>query len=91
VREEPRSEKVISHLRYSLCRGTYPARIGVEESPEDTIFQNLSHPPTSVQKDSQHAFPLIYYDGVFLGLRWLGRVIGHSVFLGNGRNYKRWM
>lgn len=62
---------------------SYPARIGIEEAPKDTIVHDIFHPPTAVEEHGQHTFPLIYYVSILFCLGWLRGIICHGVFLWN--------
>ena len=64
----------------------YPARVGVQESPVYTILHHISHPPTPVEEDGEHSFPLVYYTCIFFCLGRLGGIVCHGVFLGYWRN-----
>lgn len=62
---------------------TYPAGIGIEKPPPYAVFDNIFHPPTTVEEDSEHALPQVYDAGVFLSPRRFGSVVRHRVLLGN--------
>lgn len=65
---------------------SYPARVGIQEAPPHSIGAELLHPATAVQKHRQHALAQINNLLVLLGVRRVGRVICHGVFLRNGRD-----
>lgn len=70
---------------------SYPAGIGVEKPPPDTVFDNFLHSPTSVEENSKHALSLVNYTSIFLGLCWLRSVIRHGMLLWDWRNHQGWM
>jgi hypothetical protein len=50
---------------------THPARLGIQESPPNTILQYVLHLATSVEEHSQHSFPQVDDIGVLLCFSWM--------------------
>lgn len=74
-----------------LAHEAYPACMRIQEPPKDTVTQHLLHPPTPIQKHSQHALSQLDYAGIFLRFRGLGGIVGHGVLFGYGRNDECWV
>ena len=62
-----------------------PTGIRIQEPPPHPISEDAFHSTAPVQERSQHAFTEIYYIDVLFGFGWPGCVIGHRMFLGDGR------
>lgn len=71
-----------------LQRTTHPARVWIEESPEDAIAYYLLHAPATVEKDGEHALPQLDYAGVLLCLGGPRSIVCHGVLLGDRRHDK---
>lgn len=67
---------------------TYPAYVGVQESPPNAILSDLLHSTTSVQENSQHTLAQVDNGRILLGFGRFGSVICHSVFLWDGWDNK---
>lgn len=78
--------KSIPMINQNRAVCAYPADIGVQESPPDSILPNLLHPSTPIQKDGQHPFTQIYDRGVLLRLGRFRSIIRHCMFLWDGRH-----
>ena len=44
----------------------YPACVWIKEPPEDTILHDFLHGSATVEEDSQHTLPQLYYTGILL-------------------------
>lgn len=64
----------------------YPARIRVKKAPPHPVRPDLLVSPTSIQEHRQHALPQVDDLLVLLRIRRVGRIICHSVFLGDRRD-----
>lgn len=70
---------------------TYPAYVGVQESPPNAILPDLLHSATSVQENSQHTLAQVDNGRILLGFGRFGSVIRHGVFLRDRWDNKGWM
>lgn len=64
----------------------YPARMGIEEFPENVILSNVLHSTTAIQERGQHSLSVVNDGLVFLRFGRSGGIIRHGMLLGYGRN-----
>lgn len=62
---------------------TYPAHVGIQESPPNIILPNLLHLAASIQENTQHTLPEVDYGRIFFGFGWFGGIVCHCMLLGN--------
>lgn len=76
-------------ISFEISELAHPADIRVQEAPPDPVFTHFFHLSTPIQEHAQHALAEFDDCGIFLRLRWLCRVIGHCMFLGNRGDHQR--
>lgn len=62
---------------------SYPAGIGVEKPPPNTVVTDCFHAATAVQEDCQHSLSKVDYLLILLGAGWFGGVVCHGVLFRN--------
>lgn len=65
---------------------SYPACIGIEKPPPDTVGPDLLHPATSVQEYGKHTLAQINNLLVLFRVGRIGGVVSHGMLLGDGRD-----
>jgi hypothetical protein len=68
-----------------MVLATYPARVGIQKPPPDTICADLFHPSAPVQENCQHALSEIDYLLILLCVGGVGGILGHGMLFGNRR------
>lgn len=63
---------------------TYPASIGVQESPPNTVCSDLLHAAASIQEHGKHALAQVNNLLILLCARRVRGVVCHGMLLGDG-------
>lgn len=72
-------------------RMTYPARVGIQKPPPNSICAHLLHAPAAIQEDSKHTLSEVNDLLVLLCVGRVGCVVGHGMLFRNRRNYESGM